>query len=485
MTYLETAALSPELFLILIGMFLLIGATLKGPGMPVKINLATGISFAVALAGVLYLGRDAAHATFGPLMNGHVGVTAFALFVKALVLLAGLAALILAHAQLKTVEGRAEYPVLILFATVGMMLMVSAESLLSLYMGLELQSLTLYVLAAIRRDETKSSEAGLKYFVLGALASGLLLYGISFVYGATGTVMFDKLHAALAAGHVGPEVVVGFVMILSALAFKISAAPFHMWTPDVYEGAPTPVTAFFAAAPKLAAFALIIKLLAGPFSGLSGQVTPILVVLSLLSMAWGAFAAIAQSNIKRLMAYSSIGHVGFALLGLLAGGEQGIAATLTYLLIYVPTTLGAFAVILSINRDGKALEQLSDMAGYSKSRPMLAALMALIMFSMIGIPPLAGFFGKLYVFLAAVQAGYVWLAILGVVLSVVGAFYYLRIIKIMYFDAPTGRFDRMSGWGVGLVLAVSALFLLGFIIEPSAFAAWTEQAAQALTHAAS
>jgi NADH-quinone oxidoreductase subunit N len=478
----DFAFLAPELFLAFIGMFLLIGATLKGPDMARKINIAAGVSFVVALGGVVYLAKVAAlfDQAAMPVFGGHIAVGPYELLIKAVLLLAALAALVLAHVQMKSKEAQAEYPVLILFATLGMMLMVSAQSLLGLYVGLELQSLTLYVLAAIRRDDAKSSEAGLKYFVLGALASGLLLYGISLVYGATGSIMFDKIQNALGSDKPGVEIILGFVMILSALAFKISAAPFHMWTPDVYEGAPTPVTAFFAAAPKLAGFALLIKILAGPFADLSGQAQQILVALSILSMAWGAFAAIAQSNIKRLMAYSSIGHVGFALVGLVAGGEQGITATLTYLLIYVPMTLGAFAIILSLNRDGQPLEQLSDLAGFSKTRPALAALMAVWMFSMIGIPPLAGFFGKLYVFMAAIEQGYVWLAILGVVLSVVGAFYYLRIIKIMYFDKPEGRFDRMPGWGVGSVLGVCAFFILGFIISPSLIGDLIQQAVKSL-----
>lgn len=479
----ELVALAPEIFLAIMGMFLLLAGCFMGNRATLSINVATGITFFITIAGVLFLSSFGNVLSAGnynlSLLGGHVGVDGFTALIKVLLLGASLAALLLSHNELKAALARPEYPVLILFATLGMMLMVSSRSLLGLYVGLELQSLTLYVLAAIQRDNARSSEAGLKYFVLGALASGLLLYGISLIYGATGTIFFDKLHALLA-GKPPVEVILGFVMILAALAFKVSAAPFHMWTPDVYEGAPTPVTAFFAAAPKLAGIALLVKVLSVPFAGLGFQAQQIIVVLAFLSMGWGAFAAIAQSNIKRLMAYSSIGHVGFALLGLLQGGEQGVTATLVYLLIYLPMTLGSFAIILSLRRDGKHLDQLSDLAGFSKTRPVLAAIMTLIMFSMMGIPPLAGFFGKLYVFMAAVDAGFVWLAVAGVIFSVIGGFYYLRVIKIMYFDKAEGGFDAMPGSATGFVLTCSSLFILGFILAPSCVTEWVRAAAQAL-----
>ncbi|MBI3419747.1 MAG: NADH-quinone oxidoreductase subunit NuoN, partial [Proteobacteria bacterium] len=404
---------------------------------------------------------------------------------KAVLLPIAIGVLTLSHDFLKNPENaHPEYPVLVLFAMLGMMLMVSSRSFLGLYVALELQSLSLYVLAAFMRNDAKSSEAGLKYFVLGALASGLLLYGISLIYGFTGTVSFAQLHTALALPKAPVEVVLGLVFVLAAFAFKIAAAPFHMWAPDVYEGAPTPVTAFFAAAPKLAGIALLIKVLYQPFGALGPQAQQILVVLSLISMAWGAFGAIAQSNVKRLMAYSSIGHVGYALIGLASGGSAGLQATLLYLLIYVPMTLGSFAVILCLRRDGRALEQLSDFAGLSRARPLLAACMALFMFSMIGVPPLAGFFGKLYVFLAALQSNLLWLALAGVVLSVVGAFYYLRLIKIMYFDKSSESFDRIPGWGVGVVLSVTAFFILAFILQPDFVAGFVKQAAAVLVSGA-
>lgn len=476
MDILQLYPVSAEIFLAIAGMVLLLWGAIAGDKSTGKISVAAGLAFIIAIVTAIH--HEAAPAI---VMGGHVGSNGYVLFIKVLLLLCAIAALVLSQHFLKSSKlSRPEYPVLILFATLGMMLMVSAESLLGLYMGLELQSLTLYVLAAFRRDNAKSSEAGLKYFVLGALASGLLLYGVSLVYGGSGTVVFAKLHEILAAGKPPVELVLGLVFILAAMAFKISAVPFHMWTPDVYEGAPTPVTAFFAAAPKLAGIALLIKLLYGPFSALGMQSQPIILVLSVASMAIGAFAAIAQSNIKRMMAYSSIGHVGFALVGLVAGGVDGIQATLLYLLVYLPMTLGAFGIILSLRRDDVYLEQLSDLAGLSKTRPALAAIMTVFMFSMMGIPPLAGFFSKFYVFLAAVQAGYVWLAVLGVCLSVVGAFYYLRIIKIMYFDKQVEGFDRVSGWGVATLLGVTVTFILAFIAKPDFAITLTQEAAKAL-----
>ncbi|MDX1922329.1 MAG: NADH-quinone oxidoreductase subunit NuoN [Alphaproteobacteria bacterium] len=465
-----------EIFLACVGMLLLLWGAMAGDKSTGAITVATGIAFIIAIFTSLH--HEAAKVI---VMGGHVGSNAYVLFVKVLLLLSALASLVLSQHFLKSSKlSRPEYPVLVLFATLGMMLMVSAESLLGLYMGLELQSLTLYVLAAFRRDNAKSSESGLKYFVLGALASGLLLYGISLIYGGSGTILFGQLREVITADKPPVELVLGFVFILAAMAFKISAVPFHMWTPDVYEGAPTPVTAFFAAAPKLAGIALLIKLLYVPFHGLLAQSTPIILVLSVASMALGAFAAIAQSNIKRMMAYSSIGHVGFALVGLVAGGLEGVQATLLYLLIYLPMTLGAFGIILSLRRDDVYLEQISDLAGLSKTRPALAAIMTVFMFSMMGIPPLAGFFSKFYVFLAAVQSGYVWLAVLGVCLSVVGAYYYLRIIKIMYFDKQMETFQRVPGWGVATLLGVTVLFILALAVRPEWALTLTHDAAQAL-----
>ena len=314
-------------------------------------------------------------------------------------------------------------------------MMVSANDLIALYLGLELQSLSLYVLAAFRRDTLRSSEAGLKYFVLGALSSGMLLYGCSLIYGFLGATGFDAIAAAVGGGDsVARRRVVGLVFLLAGLCFKVSAAPFHMWTPDVYEGAPTPVTALFSVAPKIAALALFIRVLMEPFGDLTDKWQQIIVVVAILSMAIGAFTAIVQENIKRLMAYSSIGHVGYALVGIATGTEEGVRAVLIYLAIYLFMNVGVFACILAMRQKGSAVENISDLAGFSKSRPLVAGIFAALMFSMAGIPPLAGFFGKFYVFMAAVNAGLVPLAVFGVLASVVGCYYYLRIVKVMYFD---------------------------------------------------
>lgn len=458
--------LAPELFLAVLVMVLLIGAATGGEKASPAVNCAAALGLIVAGVGLFLF----APATKTVLLGGHVGVDAYGGFIGLLILVTSITALLLSRRYIKNeAMDKPEYAVLLLFATLGMMLMVKAESLLGLYMGLELQSLSLYVMAAWRRDDVRSSEAGLKYFVLGALASGLLLYGITLVYGASGTVLFEKLHGLLLEGKPPVEIVLGFVFILAAMSFKVSAVPFHMWAPDVYEGAPTSVTAFFAAVPKLAGLALLIKLLAGPFAGLAAQAQLILLFLSAASVLVGAFAAIAQRNIKRMLAYSSIGHVGFILMGLAAGGQNGLQAGLLYLLIYLPMTLGAFAILLGLRRDGVYLEQLSDLAGFSKTRPVLAALMSVFMFSMIGVPPLAGFFGKFAVLVAAVDAGFIWLAILGVCASVVSAYYYLRVVKIMYFDAGAGGFERVPGFGLVSVGGLAALFVLGFILQPEFF----------------
>jgi NADH-quinone oxidoreductase subunit N len=376
---------------------------------------------------------------------------------------------------------RFEYPVLILFSTVGMLLMVSANDLISLYVGLELQSLSLYVIAAFNRDNARSTEAGLKYFVLGALSSGMLLYGASLVYGFAGTTNFETLASLLkAVGTPGLGLTVGLVFIIAGLAFKISAVPFHMWTPDVYEGAPTPVTAFFAAAPKIAAVALFVRTLVGPFADLLAQWQQIIIFIAVASMLLGGFAAIWQSNIKRLMAYSSIGHVGYALVGLAAGTEAGVASIGIYMAIYVVMNIGTFCCILCMRQYGRMVEGIDDLAGLSRTQPMLAAAFAIFMFSMAGIPPLAGFFAKLYVFLAAVDAGLYVLAVIGLLTSVVSAYYYLRIIKLMYFDEPKETFDRPSGREIKLILAASSLFILLFFVYPSPVISGATAAAKVL-----
>ncbi len=388
-------------------------------------------------------------------------------FMKILVLLGASLTLIMSLRFMERENmARFEFPVLVVFATLGMMMMISANDLLSLYLGLELQSLSLYVAAAIRRDNLRSSEAGLKYFVLGALSSGMLLYGSSMVYGFAGTTSFPALAQVFAESAGGPSLglIVGLVFISAGLAFKVAAVPFHMWTPDVYEGAPTPVTAFFATAPKVAAMALFVRVMTDPFGPLIDQWQQIVVLISIASMVLGALAAINQRNIKRLMAYSSIGHVGFALVGLAAGTQEGIYGVAIYLAIYIVMNLGTFACILCMRQKDRMVEGVEDLKGLSKTHPMMALALAIFMFSMAGIPPLAGFFGKFYVFMAAVHAGLYTLAIIGVLASVVGAFYYLRIVKYMYFDEASEAFDRPIGREMGLILLGSSLAILLFII---------------------
>ncbi|MDP6707080.1 MAG: NADH-quinone oxidoreductase subunit NuoN, partial [Alphaproteobacteria bacterium] len=361
---------------------------------------------------------------------------------------------------------RFEYPVLFLLATLGMLMMVSANDLISLYLGIEVQSLALYVIAAIKRDSHRSSEAGLKYFVLGALSSGMLLYGCSMIYGFTGSTGFDAISERVA-GEAGIGLIVGIAFLTAGLAFKVSAVPFHMWTPDVYEGAPTPVTAFFAVAPKIAALALFIRAMIGPFNTVTADWQQIIVFISIASMVLGAFAAIGQTNIKRLMAYSSIGHVGYALIGLAAGTAEGVRATLVYLAIYLAMNVGTFACILCMRRREGMVEGIADLAGLDRTNRPLALVLMIFMFSMAGVPPAAGFFGKFYVFLAAIHAELYWLAVIGVLASVVGAFYYLRIVKIMYFDDPAEPFVSPIRVEMKAILAAAGLFIVFFALYPA------------------
>lgn len=454
----------PELIMALAGMAFLMIGVFYGRDATRLVSM-----LAIALFAVLILMTGIQNeqvATFA--LNGQFIADGFASYMKVLVLLGSTIALLLSLSYVaKEDMSRFEYPVLVTFATLGMMIMVSANDLLTLYVGLELQSLALYVLAAFRRDAIKASEAGLKYFVLGALSSGILLYGASLVYGFAGSTSFTVLAETFAADEPAIGVVVGLVFVLAGLAFKISAVPFHMWTPDLYEGAPTPVTAFFALAPKMAAFGLLVRVLAGPFGELVDQWQQIVVVIAVASMVFGAFAAIAQTNIKRLMAYSSIANMGFALVGLAAGTAEGVTAVAVYLTIYLAMTAGTFAVILNMRINDRAVEGISDLAGLARTRPAMAAAMAIFMFSMAGIPPLAGFFGKLVVFQAAVQAELYSLAVIGVLASVVGAFYYLRVIKVMYFDEPIDQFDKPLGGELNFVMGVSAVVTLLLFLFPS------------------
>ncbi|QFY59840.1 NADH-quinone oxidoreductase subunit NuoN [Rhizobium grahamii] len=357
-----------------------------------------------------------------------------------------------------------EFPVLIVLCTLGILLMISANDLISLYLGLELQSLAIYVIAAINRDSVKSTEAGLKYFVLGALSSGMLLYGMSLVYGFTGHTHFaDIAQALMVDGARSLGLIFGLVFILAGIAFKISAVPFHMWTPDVYEGAPTPVTAFLASAPKVAAMAMMTRIVISAFQPVMADWQQVVVFISIASMLLGSFAAIGQRNIKRLMAYSSIGHMGYALVGLAAGNQTGVSGVMLYMVIYMTMTLGGFAIIMSMRRkDGTVVENVSDLAGLSTTNPFMATIFTILMFSLAGIPPLAGFFAKYFVFVAAIEAKLYALAIIGILSSVVGAFYYLRVIKLMWFDEATGEFARVSG-SMRLVFGVSGLLVLAYV----------------------
>jgi NADH-quinone oxidoreductase subunit N len=461
------AAALPEIFLAASGLGLLLLGAIAGSG---SYRRVSGLALAaLAAAGILVLaGGSARSVSFA----GMFVVDAFGVFMKMLVL-AGAALGILLSLDYNRREEleRFEFPILILFATVGMMLMISANDLIALYLGLELQSLSLYVLAAFRRDSVKSTEAGLKYFVLGALSSGMLLYGASLLYGFAGGTGFAQIAQALAgaakAGAFVPAgVLFGLVFVLAGLAFKVSAAPFHMWTPDVYEGAPTPVTAFFAIAPKVAATALLVRVVCEPFAPIAAQWQQILWVAAVLSMIVGAFAAIWQTNVKRLMAYSSIGHVGYALVGLVAGGTAGVSAVALYLAIYLFMNVAAFSAILSMRVQGRAVEGIDDLRGLSTTHPLVAFAVGVAMFAMAGIPPLAGFFSKFYVFDAAVRSGHYALAVIGVLTSVFGAFYYLRIVKLMYFDAPGDALDRPVPASLGAVLCGATLFTLLFFLVP-------------------
>jgi len=466
----------PEIVLACLGMALLMAGVFGVERGRTVSWLSVG-ALAVVLLLVLAGGADRAVG-----FNGLFVTDAFSVYVKALVLLGSALAIVMSLTfNEREAMARFEFPVVVLFATLGMLMMVSANDLIALYLGLELQSLSLYVLAAFRRDTLRSSEAGLKYFVLGALSSGMLLYGCSMIYGFVGATGFDAIAAALGEGaEPSLGVVAGLVFLIAGLCFKVSAAPFHMWTPDVYEGAPTPVTALFSVAPKIAAMALFVRVLMEPFGNLADQWQQIVVAVSVLSMAIGAFTAIAQENIKRLMAYSSIGHIGYAMVGLAAGTEEGVHAVLIYLAIYLLMNVGVFSFILAMRQNGTAVEGISDLAGLSKSRPLMAGAFAALMFSMAGIPPLAGFFGKFYVFMAAVDAGLVALAVLGVLASVVGAYYYLRIVKVMYFDDAAQDMDSPMPSEIGVVAGLSTAAVVLFVVAPWIIADFAAGAASAL-----
>ena len=471
----------PELLLACLAMALLMFGAFRGDKATPTVLLLSVVTL-VVLIGLIALGPRGEGTAFGGLFVSD----GYGDFMKVLVLVGSATAMVMSLRYFEH-EGvvRFEYPILMLFATLGMLMMISANDLISLYLGLELQSLSLYVIAAIRRDSLRSTEAGLKYFVLGALSSGMLLYGASLIYGFTGTTSFETLAdvfaESAAAGH-GPPlgVIIGLVFLLAGLAFKISAVPFHMWTPDVYEGAPTPITAFFATAPKIAAIALLCRVMTGPFGEFVVQWQQIVIFISIASMILGAFAAIYQTNIKRLMAYSSIGHVGYALVGLAAGTEEGVRGLVIYMAIYVIMNLGTWGCILCMRRKQIMVEGIDDLKGLSKTNPMMALALGIFMFSMAGIPPLAGFFGKLYVFLAAIESGLYTLAVIGVLSSVVGAFYYLRIVKLMYFDEPAEAFDRPIGREMTVILTGTSLLTLLFFVVPGPLMSGAAAAVSAL-----
>ena len=451
----------PELILASGALLLVLIGALRGESSHGFVHASSVLLLALALLAIC-VGDSGSVVTF----NGAFINDGFARFMKIATLAAALVSLVVSQGYLQRHKAEAfEYPLLVLLSTTGMLVMISAHDLIALYLGLELSSLSLYVIAAFRRDDLRSTEAGLKYFVLGALSSGMLLYGASLIYGFTGAVEFGAIVKALH-GHASTGVIFGLAFLMAGFAFKISAVPFHMWTPDVYEGAPTPVTTFFASAPKLAAMAMTVRVVMTAFPEVTSEWRQIVVFIALGSMILGAFAAIGQRNIKRLLAYSSIGHVGYALVGLSAGTDAGVQGVVVYMAIYAVTTLGAFACVLGMRRDGHYVENIDDLAGLGRNNPAMAFALAMIMFSLAGIPPLAGFFAKWYVFVAAVEAKLYALAIIGVLSSVVGAFYYLRIVKIVYFDDAKTAFDPLDS-SLKAVILVSSIVIFLFWLYPA------------------
>jgi NADH-quinone oxidoreductase subunit N len=462
MTSADFSTVLPEFLLAVFAMVALLAGVWTGKDRVAGVVLWATVAVLLVLAAWIGLNGGTARQAFGGLFIDD----AFARFAKVTVLIAA-AAVLAMSADYMHRRGllRFEYPILVALAVVGMMMMVSAGDLMSLYMGLELQSLALYVVAALRRDSAKSSEAGLKYFVLGSLSSGLLLYGASLIYGFAGTTSFAGIITVVEEGHLPMGVLFGLVFLLTGLAFKVSAVPFHMWTPDVYEGSPTPVTAFFATAPKMAAMALLARLVHDAFGQVPGDWGQVIGLMAVASMLLGAVAAIGQRNIKRLMAYSSIAHMGFALLGLAAGTEEGVQAMLIYMAIYVAMNVGTFAFILAMERDGQPVTDISALNLYSKREPLKALAMLVLLFSLAGVPPMLGFFAKFAVLKAALSAGYVWLVVIGVIASVIGAFYYLRIVYFMYFGTETEALDTRMPAVQWVLLMVSAFVMVAGVLN--------------------
>lgn len=483
----------PEIFLAGAVLVLLMVGVFSNPERASR-NVAGLAAVALVITFIMLLAYAVGHDTeyafpyggsFGAAI-GHMFVADFyAFYGKTLILLTSFLAIGLAAEPLQRMKiNNFEFYILLLLATVGMMIMASAHHLLSLYMGLELMSFSLYILAAFNRNNAQSSEAGLKYFVMGSIASGVLLFGLSYIYGIAGDLSFATIGAELSAmdgASTNFPLILGLVFVLTAMAFKLSAVPFHMWTPDVYQGAPTPVTAFMAAGPKIAAFVVLLRLLAEPFAAMAAEWSQIIAALAVLTMAVGAYMAIVQTNIKRLLAYSAIGHVGFMLVGTVAGTEQGIQAVLMYLTIYSIMTLGAFGIMLLLRRKDVYLETFEDLSGLSQRAPGYAFMFMLLLFSIAGIPPLAGFFAKFYVFSAAVDAGYTWLAVLGLLFSVVAAYYVLRLVRVMYFDEPLpGKVDQEASFSLRAVVVVTVLFTVGYVFLLNPLNTITMKAASSL-----
>ncbi|MBK1635717.1 NADH-quinone oxidoreductase subunit NuoN [Rhodovulum adriaticum] len=476
----DLSVLLPELVLAIYAMLALVGAVYTGKDcVAPMLTLVTAVLF-FALAARIGLTAGEARTAFG----GAVVDDGFARFAKVVILVSAGAVLLMSRDYMRRADLlRFEFPVLVTLSVVGMMLMVSAGDLMMLYMGLELQSLALYVVASLRRDSLKSTEAGLKYFVLGALSSGLLLYGASLTYGYAGTTLFSGILSTLGEGDMTIGLLIGLVFMISGMAFKVSAVPFHMWTPDVYEGSPTPVTAFFAAAPKMAAMGLFARVLHDAFGAVPGDWGQVVAVISLLTMFLGAFAGIGQRNIKRLMAYSSIAHMGYALMGLAAGTAFGVQSMLIYMAIYVTMSVGVFAFILGMEKDGRPVTDIASLNMYSATSPLKAFAMLVLLFSLAGVPPFVGFFGKLYVIRAAVDAGYVWLAVAGVIASVIGAFYYLRIVFYMYFgEAGEPRLNGAMTPALWVVLMLSAFAMVGGIVNLFGIEGLAQAAAETLVN---
>ena len=464
----------PEILLALFAIFALLGGVYTGKdGVASTLVWLTSAAMA-ALAAWIGLTGEGTNVAF----NGMFSDDGFSRFAKVVILLSTAAVLLMGEGYMsKRGLLRFEYPILVALSVVGMMMMVSAGDLMALYMGLELQSLALYVVASLRRDSARSTEAGLKYFVLGALSSGILLYGASLIYGYAGTTLFSGIIETAVHGDVSVGLLFGLIFVISGMAFKVSAVPFHMWTPDVYEGAPTPITAFFATAPKVAAMGLFARVMHDAFGNAVPDWQQVVALISLLSMFLGAVAAIGQTNIKRLMAYSSIAHMGYALMGLAAGTALGVEAMLVYMTIYVAMNIGTFAFILSMEKDGQPVTEISSLNMYAKAQPGRAFAMLILLFSLAGVPPMLGFFGKLYVLRAAYDAGLAWLAIAGVIASVIGAFYYLRIVFFMYFgeEQAEGLDANKSTILLGFLMASAAVMVFGIInmfgVETAATAA--------------